>query len=136
MLRFSFPSTVNHLFSPNGEFFSWGGVSPMYGFRITGSNLREPGITLGPGEHLRHSAEHLLCIIRIVRFLTTKTRILTTRLLNTTLISSAGELLPPNIVLNMPPPSTHRKDVEPPEEITSEAVRGFLTGAFRVRARS
>ncbi|KAF7586266.1 hypothetical protein BBP40_009179 [Aspergillus hancockii] len=31
----------------------------------------------------------------------------------------------------MPPPSTHRKDVEPPEEITSEAVRGFLTGAFR-----
>ncbi|KAL4782264.1 hypothetical protein BJX76DRAFT_292905 [Aspergillus varians] len=31
----------------------------------------------------------------------------------------------------MPPPSSHRADVEPPEEITSEAVRGFLTGAFR-----
>ncbi|KAL2785670.1 hypothetical protein BJX66DRAFT_51771 [Aspergillus keveii] len=31
----------------------------------------------------------------------------------------------------MPPPSSQRSDVEPPEEITSEAVRGFLTGAFR-----
>ncbi|KAL4999034.1 hypothetical protein BDV10DRAFT_184687 [Aspergillus recurvatus] len=31
----------------------------------------------------------------------------------------------------MPPPSSQRADVEPPEEITSEAVRGFLTGAFR-----
>ncbi|KAE8348109.1 hypothetical protein BDV28DRAFT_153231 [Aspergillus coremiiformis] len=31
----------------------------------------------------------------------------------------------------MPPPSAHRKDIEPPDEITSEAVRGFLTGAFR-----
>lgn len=33
----------------------------------------------------------------------------------------------------MPPPSSHKGDIEPPEEITSEAVRGFLTGAFRVR---
>ncbi|KAL3432207.1 hypothetical protein BDV09DRAFT_198012 [Aspergillus tetrazonus] len=31
----------------------------------------------------------------------------------------------------MPPPSSQRADVEPPEEITSEAVRGFLAGAFR-----
>ncbi|KAL4989014.1 hypothetical protein BDW68DRAFT_157715 [Aspergillus falconensis] len=31
----------------------------------------------------------------------------------------------------MPPPSSQRADVEPPEEITSEAVRGFLMGAFR-----
>ncbi|KAL5334775.1 hypothetical protein BJX70DRAFT_402222 [Aspergillus crustosus] len=31
----------------------------------------------------------------------------------------------------MPPPSSLKADVEPPEEITSEAVRGFLTGAFR-----
>ncbi|KAL2828273.1 hypothetical protein BDW59DRAFT_52388 [Aspergillus cavernicola] len=31
----------------------------------------------------------------------------------------------------MPPPSSHRADVEPPEEITSEGVRGFLAGAFR-----
>ncbi|KAL6231743.1 hypothetical protein BDW75DRAFT_35889 [Aspergillus navahoensis] len=31
----------------------------------------------------------------------------------------------------MPPPSSQRSDVEPPEEITSEAVRGFLMGAFR-----
>ncbi|KAL2815913.1 hypothetical protein BJX63DRAFT_430509 [Aspergillus granulosus] len=31
----------------------------------------------------------------------------------------------------MPPPSSQRADVEPPEEITSEAIRGFLTGAFR-----
>ncbi|KAI9371675.1 hypothetical protein BJX61DRAFT_12807 [Aspergillus egyptiacus] len=31
----------------------------------------------------------------------------------------------------MPPPSWHKADVEPPEEITSEAVRGFLAGAFR-----
>ncbi|PLB49484.1 hypothetical protein P170DRAFT_437059 [Aspergillus steynii IBT 23096] len=31
----------------------------------------------------------------------------------------------------MPPPSSHKGDIEPPEEITSEAVRGFLTGAFR-----
>lgn len=32
----------------------------------------------------------------------------------------------------MPPPSDQRHNVDPPEEITSEAVRGFLTGAFRV----
>ncbi|RAH70941.1 uncharacterized protein BO66DRAFT_391382 [Aspergillus aculeatinus CBS 121060] len=31
----------------------------------------------------------------------------------------------------MPPPSWQRHEVEPPEHITSEAVRGFLTGAFR-----
>ncbi|KKK22016.1 hypothetical protein P175DRAFT_0503534 [Aspergillus ochraceoroseus IBT 24754] len=31
----------------------------------------------------------------------------------------------------MPPPSSQRADIEPPEEITTEAVRGFLTGAFR-----
>ncbi|PWY83013.1 hypothetical protein BO70DRAFT_429067 [Aspergillus heteromorphus CBS 117.55] len=31
----------------------------------------------------------------------------------------------------MPPPSYQKGDVEPPEEITSEAVRGFLMGAFR-----
>ncbi|KAH8431279.1 uncharacterized protein LDX57_008941 [Aspergillus melleus] len=31
----------------------------------------------------------------------------------------------------MPPPSSQKGDIEPPEEITSEAVRGFLTGAFR-----
>ncbi|PYH98871.1 hypothetical protein BO71DRAFT_13256 [Aspergillus ellipticus CBS 707.79] len=31
----------------------------------------------------------------------------------------------------MPPPSYQKADVEPPEEITSEAVRGFLMGAFR-----
>ncbi|KAI2995966.1 hypothetical protein M752DRAFT_111066 [Aspergillus phoenicis ATCC 13157] len=31
----------------------------------------------------------------------------------------------------MPPPSDQRHNVDPPEEITSEAVRGFMTGAFR-----
>ncbi|KAL4918017.1 hypothetical protein BDW62DRAFT_70446 [Aspergillus aurantiobrunneus] len=31
----------------------------------------------------------------------------------------------------MPPPSSQKADIEPPEEITSEAVHGFLTGAFR-----
>ncbi|KAL4872014.1 hypothetical protein BDV12DRAFT_162872 [Aspergillus spectabilis] len=31
----------------------------------------------------------------------------------------------------MPPPSSLKASVEPPDEITSEAVRGFLTGAFR-----
>ncbi|PYI10836.1 hypothetical protein BO78DRAFT_393811 [Aspergillus sclerotiicarbonarius CBS 121057] len=31
----------------------------------------------------------------------------------------------------MPPPSYQKADVEPPEEITSQAVRGFMTGVFR-----
>ncbi|KAL4801681.1 hypothetical protein BDV18DRAFT_71836 [Aspergillus unguis] len=31
----------------------------------------------------------------------------------------------------MPPPSSQRAEIEPPDEITHEAVRGFLTGAFR-----
>ncbi|BCR89013.1 uncharacterized protein ACHE_50211S [Aspergillus chevalieri] len=31
----------------------------------------------------------------------------------------------------MPPPSDQRADIEPPEEITTEAVKGFLAGAFR-----
>ncbi|KAL4793511.1 hypothetical protein BDV19DRAFT_366574 [Aspergillus venezuelensis] len=31
----------------------------------------------------------------------------------------------------MPPPASQRAEIEPPEEITSEAVRGFLHGAFR-----
>ncbi|TPR02852.1 hypothetical protein CAN33_0012015 [Aspergillus niger] len=31
----------------------------------------------------------------------------------------------------MPPPSDQRHNVDPPEEITSEAVRGFMTGVFR-----
>ncbi|KAI2696460.1 uncharacterized protein N7518_009468 [Penicillium psychrosexuale] len=31
----------------------------------------------------------------------------------------------------MPPPSNHRADVEPPEEITWVAAQGFLTGALR-----
>ncbi|BCS17909.1 uncharacterized protein APUU_10737S [Aspergillus puulaauensis] len=31
----------------------------------------------------------------------------------------------------MPPPSSQKADIEPPDEITSEAVRGFLAGAFR-----
>jgi len=34
----------------------------------------------------------------------------------------------------MPPPSDQRADIEPPEEITTEAVKGFLAGAFRVRS--
>ena len=32
----------------------------------------------------------------------------------------------------MLPPSNQKADFEPPEEITSEAVRGFLAGAFKV----
>lgn len=33
----------------------------------------------------------------------------------------------------MPPPSNQKGDIEPPEEVTTEAVKGFLAGAFRVR---
>ena len=32
----------------------------------------------------------------------------------------------------MPPPSDQRAEIEPPEQITEEAVRGFLAGALRV----
>ncbi|KAJ5570282.1 uncharacterized protein N7459_009712 [Penicillium hispanicum] len=31
----------------------------------------------------------------------------------------------------MPPPSNQRADIEPPEEITSIAATGFMTGVFR-----
>ncbi|KAJ5752282.1 hypothetical protein N7520_009199 [Penicillium odoratum] len=31
----------------------------------------------------------------------------------------------------MPPPSNQRADIEPPEEITSVAAQGFMTGVFR-----
>ncbi|KAJ5248979.1 hypothetical protein N7468_000430 [Penicillium chermesinum] len=31
----------------------------------------------------------------------------------------------------MPPPSNQRADIEPPEELTSVAAQGFMTGAFR-----
>ncbi|KAJ5107617.1 hypothetical protein N7456_004292 [Penicillium angulare] len=31
----------------------------------------------------------------------------------------------------MPPPSNQRADIEPPEEITSIAAQGFMTGVFR-----
>ncbi|KAL4936852.1 hypothetical protein BDV06DRAFT_227497 [Aspergillus oleicola] len=31
----------------------------------------------------------------------------------------------------MPPPPSQRAEIEPPDEITHEAVRGFLHGAFR-----
>lgn len=33
----------------------------------------------------------------------------------------------------MPPPADLRADIEPPEEVTTEGVKGFLAGAFRVR---
>lgn len=32
----------------------------------------------------------------------------------------------------MPPPSNQKQDIEPPDQITTEAVYGFLAGAFRV----
>ncbi|EPS26162.1 hypothetical protein POX_c04662 [Penicillium oxalicum] len=31
----------------------------------------------------------------------------------------------------MPPPPSQRADIEPPEEITTEAAKGFMTGVFR-----
>ncbi|EAU32361.1 conserved hypothetical protein [Aspergillus terreus NIH2624] len=31
----------------------------------------------------------------------------------------------------MPPPSNQKQDIEPPDQITTEAVYGFLAGAFR-----
>ncbi|KAF7718689.1 Uncharacterized protein PECH_001469 [Penicillium ucsense] len=31
----------------------------------------------------------------------------------------------------MPPPPSQRADIEPPEELTTEAVKGFMTGVFR-----
>ncbi|KAJ9301362.1 hypothetical protein DTO271G3_1497 [Paecilomyces variotii] len=31
----------------------------------------------------------------------------------------------------MPPPSNQRADIEPPEEVTTQAVTGFATGALR-----
>jgi hypothetical protein len=35
-------------------------------------------------------------------------------------------------IAKMPPPSNQRADIEPPEELTTEAVKGFMTGVFRV----
>jgi hypothetical protein len=32
----------------------------------------------------------------------------------------------------MPPPSNQRAQVEPPEQVTTEAVKGFAVGALRV----
>lgn len=32
----------------------------------------------------------------------------------------------------MPPPSSQRAQVEPPEQVTTEAVKGFAVGALRV----
>jgi hypothetical protein len=32
----------------------------------------------------------------------------------------------------MPPPSNQRATVEPPEQVTREAIKGFATGALRV----
>ncbi|KAL2217132.1 hypothetical protein M432DRAFT_472504 [Thermoascus aurantiacus ATCC 26904] len=31
----------------------------------------------------------------------------------------------------MPPPSNQRADIEPPEQVTKEAIKGFATGALR-----
>ncbi|KAH8689606.1 hypothetical protein BGW36DRAFT_73491 [Talaromyces proteolyticus] len=36
----------------------------------------------------------------------------------------------------MPPPSSQRAHVEPPEQITTEAVKGFATGALRFGSMS
>lgn len=36
-------------------------------------------------------------------------------------------------ISTMPAPSWERKDIDPPDQVTSEAVTGFLAGAFRVR---
>lgn len=33
-------------------------------------------------------------------------------------------------------PSPSKGDIEPPDEITSEAAKGFLAGAFKVRSLS
>jgi hypothetical protein len=32
----------------------------------------------------------------------------------------------------MPPPPSQRAQVEPPEQVTTEAVKGFAVGALRV----
>jgi hypothetical protein len=32
----------------------------------------------------------------------------------------------------MPPPSNQRATIEPPEQVTREAIKGFATGALRV----
>ncbi|KKA24536.1 hypothetical protein T310_1437 [Rasamsonia emersonii CBS 393.64] len=36
----------------------------------------------------------------------------------------------------MPPPSNQRAEIEPPEQVTTEAVKGFATGALRFGAMS
>jgi hypothetical protein len=32
----------------------------------------------------------------------------------------------------MPPPSSQRADIQPPDQVTTEAIKGFATGALRV----